>query len=193
MITRTLTSAIAALLLSTSIATSAEFNVVKGHRTSIQMTGDIVDGDAAKLRKVLNYRASLNIATQYIILDSPGGKITPAVYLADVINYAGISTVVDGYSTCSSACFIVYAAGVNRYWWTGARIGVHSASTHFAYDGSDAGIEDQAALAATVAMARLLSGMGVPSGIVGKMVAANGETMAWLTPADVRGWAIEAK
>src|SRR5881628_107579 len=48
-------------------------------------------------------------------LNSPGGALLEAVKIADVIRYCKIATVVPNGQTCASACFIIFAAGGEKY------------------------------------------------------------------------------
>jgi len=112
-----------------------------------------------------------------IALDSPGGSILEAVKLTDAIREHRWSTLVLGGSQCASACFLLFAAGTQRYAGIGALIGVHSAS--------DSGAETLGSLAVTTLMARTLSSLGVPPEIIGKMVQTEPRQVAWLTGSDL--------
>jgi hypothetical protein len=111
-------------------------------------------------------------------LNSPGGLVSEGAKLADVVRYAKISTVVANGATCASACFIVFAAGPEKFASYGANVGVHGAS--------DNGEETVASGAVTVSMARIVKDLGVPSAIIGKMVVTPPDQMVWLTPDDLR-------
>ena len=99
--------------------------------------------------------------------------------IADVVRKGKIATSVLHDSTCASACFIIFAAGNLKYAHYTAQIGVHGAS-------DQRGQETAQSSAATVGMARVLKELGVPSGILGKMVVTPPDQMVWLTVDDLR-------
>ena len=77
----------------------------------------------------------------------------------------------------ASACFLLFAAGKGKVVHPRAKIAVHSASV-----GS---LENPAALAATTAMARDAAALGVPAGILGKMVMTRSEDADFLSRGDL--------
>ena len=96
-----------------------------------------------------------------------------------MIKFGRIATAVLSGSTCASACFIVFAAGNERYAHYSSRVGVHGAS-------DERGQETIQSGAATVTMARVVRDLGVPSSIVGKLVVTPPTDMVWLTVDDFR-------
>jgi hypothetical protein len=96
-----------------------------------------------------------------------------------VIRFGKISTSVIGNSECASACFIIFAAGSEKYVNYSASVGVHGAS-------DESGQETTASGAATVTEARIAKELGVPSSIIGKMVVTPPDQMVWLSPDDLR-------
>ena len=91
-----------------------------------------------------------------------------------MIRRARLSAIVANGSTCASACFMVLAAGAEKFVSHAAFVGVHGAS-----DGS--GRETIGSGAATVSMARTLKDLGVPEAIIGKMVVTPPDEMVWLS------------
>jgi hypothetical protein len=112
-------------------------------------------------------------------LNSLGGALLEAAKLADVVRYAKIATVVADGSSCASACFIVFAAGAEKFASYTASIGVHGASDASGEETAQSG-------AATVSMARVLKDLGVPPSIIGKMVVTPPQEMVWLASDDLR-------
>lgn len=78
---------------------------------------------------------------------------------------------------CSSACFLIFAAGSRLFVRPDALIGVHSVSEN--------GEETVNSMARTTAMARDLHDLGVPETIIGKLVQTPPGRATWLTPADL--------
>jgi hypothetical protein len=99
------------------------------------------------------------------------------VKLAAIIRYVKISTIVEHGARCASACFIAFTAGSQIFPSYTARIGVHGAS--------DSNGQTRNALNATVSMARVVKELGVPEGIIEKMVATRANEIAWLYSNDL--------
>jgi|SRR6516164_5748972 len=92
--------------------------------------------------------------------NSLGGSLIEAAKLASIIRYAKVATVVANGAKCASACFIAFAAGTEKFVSYTASVGVHGASDNVGRESGDA----------TVSMARIVRDLGVPEGIIGKMV-----------------------
>jgi hypothetical protein len=108
-------------------------------------TGEIVPGDYARLAALLGRNSSHRIIM--IVLDSPGGTLSEAARLTEVIRDRRWASLVVGGAECASACFLLYVAAPMRFIYPGALIGVHSVS--------DGGTETFASQAFTTQMARL--------------------------------------
>jgi hypothetical protein len=80
---------------------------------------------------------------------------------------------------CASACFLAFAGGTEKYVNYSGKVGVHGVS-------DENGDESVSAQAATVEMARALKELGVPAGILGKMVTTPPSQILWLSPDDLR-------
>lgn len=95
----------------------------------VQLRGEIVPGDSERLRSVLKTRLPGIGVYKYLNLESPGGSVVEALAVADVVREALLktanrlgpqngSTTVWGVSkraNCVSACFLIWAAGVERF------------------------------------------------------------------------------
>ncbi len=167
--------------LNGSAATAATLTNLPSNQRNVILTfdGDIAKGDAelmAGLIKTANDDGRIVAAVRF---NSPGGNLVEAVKLAELIRQAHLPTTIPTGSYCSSACFIAFAAGAQRFVSYGGFIGVHGAS-----DGS--GAETVQSGAATVSMARILKDLGVPPVIIGKMVVTPPSEIVWLTADDLR-------
>jgi hypothetical protein len=145
--------------------------------TVIAMEGRIESGDDDRLGAFVA-RLPRTARITGIALHSAGGNIYEAATLAARIYVSGWPTMVDGASVCASACFLLFAAGRVKVAQSDALIAVHSAS-------SSDGEETKTALAVTTEMARVAAGLGVPLGIIGKMVTTPPDQIARLTRADL--------
>ena len=47
-------------------------------------------------------------------VNSPGGQVSPAIAIADLIRKRGLDTLAEG--RCYSACTLIFLAGQNAYW-----------------------------------------------------------------------------
>ena len=144
----------------------------------IRLTGEIVVGDSEKLKQIIVTSNAANKIVSGIRLNSPGGSVLEGAELADRVKFARIATVVPNGATCASACFLVFAAGGEKFVSRSARVGVHGAA-------DQNGDETDSATAATVGMARLVKLLGVPNGIIGKMVTTPPAQILWLTEDDL--------
>lgn len=88
-----------------------------GH--SILFIGGLHEGSSAELKRVLQSAP----AVKNLVLESPGGWLTEAKAIADLVRQRGLDTHVE--SSCLSACTIVMLAGRNRTAAGGAKIGFH--------------------------------------------------------------------
>ena len=154
-------------------ATAMEFtpNRIDSTTVVIAATGRIMPGDSERLMTAFMPlpRDGFNI----LVLNSAGGNVVASEALAAAVRRVRARVVVMNGGVCASACFIVFAASPERYFATGARIGVHSASKD-EYETMDS-------MAVTTSMARSAAEMGVPNGIIGRMVSTPPGDMAWLT------------
>jgi hypothetical protein len=140
------------------------------------LDGEIEEGDAQALRKVIAAASRSRRLISGIRLNSPGGQLGEGAELAYIVKYGKIATVVPAGAQCASACFLILAAGSEKYASFSANVGVHGASNR----------AGQAAGDATVSMGRAANLLGVPESIIGKMVITPPDQMVWLTPIDLR-------
>jgi hypothetical protein len=170
-----------ALLMCSAVVQSATLTGVplKDGRVAISLTGEIVPGDAEALKSLIKKANDTGKLVASIRLDSEGGNLGEAVEIAAVVQFGKLNTVIVSNAKCASACFVVFAAGAEKYANYSSTIGVHGAS-------DQQGRETVTAGAATVVMARVIKQLGVPAGIIGKMVVTPPDQMVWLSPADLR-------
>jgi hypothetical protein len=146
------------------------------HAVLILVRGPIIPGDLERFDNFLGRMPD----TDRIIglgLDSQGGNVFEAEKMAGAIRRMDTSILVGAGDECSSACFLLFAAGSRRFTGPDALIGVHSVSEN--------GEETRDAMTLTTAMARDLADLGVPDAIIGKLVRTPAKRATWLTPADL--------
>lgn len=173
--------AVTAILFFSSAASAATLTTAssKDGKVIVTLDGEITEGDFDALKAIIKTANNGSRIVALIRLNSPGGGILEGVKIADMIRFGKISTSVIGTSTCASACFIIFAAGNEKYANYTASIGVHGAS-------DESGEETTQSNAATVSMARIVKELGVPPDIIGKMVVTPPDQMVWLTPDELR-------
>lgn len=101
------------------------------NRLHIAMSGEIVAGDAEKLRSALAMYDQISFREIVVYLDSPGGSLVAGLEMARVLKGRSeiVSTRVEStertFAECASACVFVFAGGDLRYLAETGRIGVH--------------------------------------------------------------------
>jgi hypothetical protein len=169
----------AATVVTSAVAAELTSVTLKDDVTVIALSGDVVQGDTDAAEALIKAANDSGRLISVVRLDSPGGSLAEAVKFADLVRRAKLPTLVAAGSRCTSACFIVFAAGVEKFASYDAAIGVHGVSDKF-------GRETMQTEEATRAMARIASGFGVPPRIIGQMVTTHAHDIAWLTPDDLR-------
>jgi hypothetical protein len=169
------------VLLGRSVAPAATFSTAtaKDGKVIVTLVGEIADGDSEALKTIIRTVNNDGRIVAIMRLNSPGGSVSEGVKLADMIRFGKMVTSVVGASKCASACFIIFAAGTEKYVNYTASVGVHGAS-------DQSGEESAQSSAATVTVARIVKALGVPPSIIGKMVVTPPDQMVWLTPDDLR-------
>jgi hypothetical protein len=147
----------------------------------IEISGEIELGDADQFEATVRYVTEPVL----VLLNSPGGKVKDALAISREVNTRGWDTHVSG--QCSSACFIIFAAGHRRTYASNSRIGVHSASVHHQYYNDFQ--ETDGSLTATMQIVRTIQSFKmaqpIPAMIFGKLVSAPPKDMAILTRDDL--------
>jgi hypothetical protein len=111
---------VAAVVALAMPASAAEI-VAEGDTISI--TGQIEQDDYAHFRDALTAKPQ----TRVVILNSPGGRLTPAITIGREIRARKIATVIPDGAFCSSACAMIWLGGIPRDIHGNGRLGFHSA------------------------------------------------------------------
>lgn len=143
----------------------------------VDLSGDIVSNDAVRMTSTILRLAEKHKSDNTALLlrlNSPGGLISEAIEISDLISKAKVPVVVTEKDTCASACFLLFMKLPLKLVKHGARIGVHSAA-------DDSGNESARTTLTTVEMARFFKEAGVPNSVIGKMVTAPPGEMHYLS------------
>jgi len=119
--------AVIALSLFSGCVGAMTFEVVTMNgEPAIRGTGEIIAGDALRLKSVLIPRAKHSYGYYTLILESPGGSVQSAFELSKVIDSEYVNTYVMPGARCVSACAaIVFIAGREHVAVSGAYLGFH--------------------------------------------------------------------
>jgi hypothetical protein len=90
---------------------------------TLLLRGELGEGSTAVVRTALD--AAPDVKT--LVLDSIGGRLQEASWIARLVRERGLDTMVEG--VCMSACTFIFLAGADRAATPNARIGFHRAST----------------------------------------------------------------
>jgi hypothetical protein len=150
--------------------------VSRENKTIVALNGELVEGDASRLREIINASTNAARPVSGIRLNSSGGSLIEGVRLAGIIQNTKIATVIPSGATCASACFIAFAAGNEKFASATATVGVPGAADRF---GRDAAGE-------TPPIVRVVREMGLLDAIVEKMLDTRADEIIWLSQDDLR-------
>jgi len=92
--------------------------------------GEIVAGDATRLRIALQSADRDTFGNKEIALNSGGGLVNEAFAMVALLDQEKVATIVPPGASCASACAqILFLAGIQRMVLDGGRLGMHSCST----------------------------------------------------------------
>lgn len=92
-----------------------------GEAAGIMISGEIMSGDDAKFRKI-----AAEYSDAFVLLDSEGGAISPAMDIGRTIKLRGYKTAVLETRSCASACALIWLAGSKRVVFEGGGVGFHA-------------------------------------------------------------------
>jgi hypothetical protein len=175
MVTLKAVSLSAAAMIAATAARSSTLSVTidSAGRNFIFVHGTIAPGDSVRLRQMI---ADHRVSAFYF--DSNGGNAMEGMTMAEAIHGLGEMVVVPNDGTCTLACFLMFAAGRDKFVGGGATIAVHSA-------GDENHKENLSAGAVTFVMARAAKSYAVPEDIIGRMVSTPSSSMATLSESDL--------
>lgn len=141
--------------------------------------GAIANGDGSRLVVALN-KAGEEYPDHYmraLALNSPGGNVAEALKMVYTIRKRGLVTVVPQGATCASACVLLFAAGSRKIASIGSQLLVHGAAI--------AGAQNEAALAVTANLAKVLGELGAPASVIGRMAVTPPSETLPITPRQI--------
>lgn len=135
---------------------------------SVLLKGEIKSGDFERLQEFLLLPGHLKAYANYVWLDSRGGDLPEAMKFASLLKKSNASVVVGPDGKCFSACFMLFAAGADRWLYAFGELGVHQ----IAVDSPQLDRAQKRAIALTVSNdARLyLTRQGIPATLIERMM-----------------------
>ena len=98
-------------------------------KTALLATGEIVAGDATRFKDELKNTPFAPHGVPIVLLDSPGGSVSEALAMSEILDSNPAHTVIPSGAKCASACAsILFIAGTFRTMETSAAFGQHSCS-----------------------------------------------------------------
>jgi hypothetical protein len=138
---------------------------------SVLIKGQIKPGDFERFRSFLILPGHLKAYTNYVWLDSIGGNLAEAMKFAHLFEKSSASVVVGPDGKCYSACFMMFASGVDRWLYAFGELGVHQVSVSLPAGLStmDASLKDNLVRAMTNDASVYLAKQGIPPTLITKM------------------------
>lgn len=157
--------------------------VERDGRRSVLARGAISAGDTERLKVALASADKGPDGLRTIALDSPGGAVDEAFFMAAMMDREKVAVVVRSGAACASACAqIVFLAGVHRVVEDGGRLGFHSCRV--------AGAGTRAPICNEM-IARQAADRGASYGVVMALMQLTGPAqMRWLDSADADCWGL---
>jgi len=148
------------------------------------LTGPIEKGD---FKRFINFvKSDKSVDQRGIVITSNGGDVLEAIKIGIFIRKAGMAVTVRG--KCLSACFFIWAAGVNRYMHTNPVIGIHRPYYDPEYFAGLSLIDADKLYASMQASARrYLIRMGISNELIEKMFTTPSDSMYRLKASDFDG------
>jgi hypothetical protein len=98
------------------------FSNEKTTNTYLYMSGEFIDGDAQKLRKLVSSDVGKFVSSP-IVIDSNGGNVLEALKIARLVNSSYAIIALPRKAKCASSCFFILTAASKRY--MEGKVGIH--------------------------------------------------------------------
>jgi hypothetical protein len=153
-------------------ARAAELTYAKPYATAgyISIKGEIEDWDRQKFSSLLTE----NPDARLVVLESPGGRLGPALEIGAIIRQRGMWTAALG--ECASACAYIWMAGKPLVVSADTELGFHSP-----YNGQD---DPSVSSVGNALVGAYLNQLGYPANVITYATSAKPDDMQWLTPRD---------
>jgi hypothetical protein len=136
----------------------------------IAIKGDIQDWDLQRFTALVEEHPD----TRLVVLESPGGRLQPALDIGTIIRKRGMGTAALG--ECASACAYIWMAGKPLVVSTNTHLGFHSP-----YNGED---DSSVSSVGNALVGAYLNQLGYAANVIAYATSADPKQMRWLTPRD---------
>ena len=138
---------------------------------SVIIKGQINAGDFEKFQTFLLLPGRLKAYTNSVWLDSVGGNLAEAMKFANLFQKSSASVVVGPDGKCYSACFMMFASGVDRWLYAFGELGVHQVKVNFpeGLQGLDQAAKNSVTQTVTNNVSAYLTAQGIPEPLVTQM------------------------
>ena len=191
---------VALIVMSCGFAHAADVTLGNGGRCDIQLRGIIAADDTAALTSALS-QAGRSDRPWVLCLDSPGGSLSAAIAMAQLVHEEGIATHVEEGASCESACSITYFMGtalagdtriIARTIAPLGRIGLHAPSLTLPSENTYSGSQVAQAFALAMEAAGSITTLGrmidvrsgdvwIPVDVVNHLLTTPAENMFYVT------------
>lgn len=134
----------------------------------IAIEGEIEQSDVSRFQDI-----AIKSSNAVVILNSPGGYLSPALEIGKIIQVKGFRTYVPAGVICTSSCALIWVAGSPRILSTTSRIGFHASYQ------DDNGAPKETGLGNAI-VGRYLTLLNLPEKAVVFATRASPETIQWL-------------
>jgi hypothetical protein len=168
-------AAASAIALAFPVSTQAAeigFTRLDARSGYISINGDIADFDLQEFERVLTD----NPDARLVLLESPGGRLEPALEIGKLIRKSGMWTAAFG--ECASACAYIWMAGKSMVVSENTQVGFHSP-----YEGEDA---ESVSSVGNALVGAYLNELGFSANVISYATSARPTDMQWLSPRDAQ-------
>ena len=152
----------------------AEYKI-DGRCRAIVLSGDISGGEAQYFIPQM-IAAADRCGTNVIVMQAmPGGSVTDAIAIGEVVRAREYVTAMLPNSVCASACGLIYLAGVQRYWRPNGKFVIHKPEIRSSRPFKSLAEEHQAYDDLKVRLIRYVSGMGANPDYIEAMYVVGGD------------------
>ncbi len=186
-------AALAAFILPCAAADAAQITYgFRGNDAAIMITGEIEPGDAMAVSRTMGAVGATGHRLAVVALNSPGGRVSEATIISDMVRTQGLSTFIPNNGECASACFMIFAAGRGKVVGDGVMVGIHSAAETVMvkgpFDARETSVPTMTANSQviTAEVVNYVQTLGVPRYLTTKMAQTPANQIYWLNNDDLQ-------
>lgn len=151
---------------------------------NLLIEGDIIQGDFAKLLRLISKNRGEYLSTSTVELTSNGGDLLEAIKIGGLLKNTYKAVTVD--SVCASSCFFIYVSAVNRSLGDEGKLGIHR--PYFMrnqFKNLTPKKAEQKQNKMMVETRKFLTDNNVPQSLIDKMYMMSSDEIHWLTSSEL--------